>query len=639
MTCLRNAILLLLIFLAASFAAKATHIVGGEVTYKWITGNTYRIRLDIYQDCLNGEPDALRQDNPAYIAIFTGNGTRVITDSIPASSILTVPANFSNDCINNPPRLCLNRETFINNYNLPPNSNGYYVVYQRCCRNTIVNINDAQSIGATNYAFIPPRSGGESGNSSAVFKNYPPQIICINNPLVYDHSATDADGDSLTYEFCTAYEGGNPNDAKPVPQSINFVPVPYSFGYSAINPMNGMPALQIDRKTGLITGTPTMQGRFVVTVCCHEWRKGIMISTVTREFQFVVTNCSKAVVANIPQFSDEFNTYIVQCKGKTVQFVNNSTGANSNPDAYSWDFGVPYLTSDTSHLKDPSYTYPDTGVYRVKLVINRGSTCMDSISRLVKVYPEFHAGFDVQGLHCPKEPIQFINTSASTYQPIVSYLWSFGDSSTSTIESPTHSYSAGGKYFVTLASRNVKGCVDTALHEVDVEQFVPFAGNDTIIVKGEYIFFHASGGSVYTWTPSTYLNNPDIRNPIGYYPDTMRINYVVHIASESGCEGYDTVNVWVVNQSALFVPSAFSPNGDGRNDILRPIGIGYGNVNYFRVFNRWGQQVFYGTKFNDGWDGSYQGARADIGTYYWELSVTDRFGQEQKLKGDAALIR
>jgi gliding motility-associated-like protein len=62
-------------------------------------------------------------------------------------------------------------------------------------------------------------------------------------------------------------------------------------------------------------------------------------------------------------------------------------------------------------------------------------------------------------------------------------------------------------------------------------------------------------------------------------------------------------------------------------------------VNYFRVFNRWGQQVFYGTKFNQGWDGSHQGHTADVGTYFWELSVTDRFGQELKLKGDSALIR
>ena len=83
----------------------------------------------------------------------------------------------------------------------------------------------------------------------------------------------------------------------------------------------------------------------------------------------------------------------------------------------------------------------------------------------------------------------------------------------------------------------------------------------------------------------------------------------------------------------------FSPNGDGLNDVLRPIGIGFRNINYFRIYNRWGQAVFYGTHFNEGWDGSYQGARADIGVYYWQLSLNDRFGKEVLMKGDATLIR
>jgi len=114
---------------------------------------------------------------------------------------------------------------------------------------------------------------------------------------------------------------------------------------------------------------------------------------------------------------------------------------------------------------------------------------------------------------------------------------------------------------------------------------------------------------------------------------------VVHIATESGCEGNDTINVWVVGQSSIFVPSGFTPNGDGVNDVLKPIGVGYRDLNYFRVFNRWGQPVFYGSRFTDGWDGKYQGRPADVGTYYWVLSINDRFGNAVLLKGDTTLIR
>ncbi len=637
---------LLWLLLIAGFAlpAKATHIVGGEVSYVYLGNNKYRIRIDIYQDCIGGDPKAIEQDDPAIISIFTGDGARFKSDSIHSTSDLRVPDNFSNDCVNNKPNTCLNKVSFIKEYELPFSASGYEIVYQRCCRNgSILNIIDPGAVGASYYAIIPPPTATSEGlkyNNSAVFKNYPPQIICINNPLFYDHSAFDTDGDSLSYEFCTAYTGGSANNAKPTPVSINFQPVAYLWPYTAAEPMKGVPPLRIDAKTGQITGTPSQIGRYVVTVCCHEWRNGLKINTVTREFQFVVTNCSKAVVANIPQFSDEFNTYIVQCKGYTVRFVNLSTGANPNKaDAYTWDFGVPDISTDVSNLKEPEFTYPDTGTYEVKLIVNRGSTCTDSITRLVKIYPDFRADFEYTGLPCPDAPIQFINTTKSTYLPIISYNWSFGDGGSSDIESPSHIYSQGGAYDIVLRSKNVKGCYDTVKKSLDIERFRPFAGNDTIIVKGESIIFNARGGSVYTWSPATYLNHANINNPIGYYPDTTRITYVVHIASEGGCEGEDSINVWVVAQSAIFVPTAFSPNGDGVNDVLKPIGIGFRNINFFRVFNRWGQSVFYGTRFNEGWDGAYQGHKADIGVYYWVLSITDRFGKEQLMKGNSTLVR
>src|ERR1043165_6539054 len=271
-------------------------------------------------------------------------------------------------------------------------------------------------------------------------------------------------------------------------------------------PISGSPPLQINAQTGVITGTPNQLGRFVVTVCCHEWRHGNLVNTVTREFQFVVTNCTKAVVANIPQYSTQFNTYIVQCKGKTVHFANLSTGANAGgASPYFWDFGVPGSNSDTSNLKEPDFTSPDTGVYVVKLVVNRGSTCSDSITRFVKIYPEFHADFDIVGLACPKTPVQFVNKVQSTSQPVPLYAWNFGDNTSSSDPNPIHAYDTGGSFSVTFISGNVKGCMDTAIKQFDVLKFKPFAGNDTIIVKGESIYFHATGGDVYTWTPPTHL--------------------------------------------------------------------------------------------------------------------------------------
>ena len=118
----------------------------------------------------------------------------------------------------------------------------------------------------------------------------------------------------LRFVLDTAFKCGYSNDPNPLFIGCLipfFSSVNYRSPYSPANPMGGNPVLKIDPKTGIISGTPNIQGQFVVNVCCDEWRNGVVINTTKREFQFVVTNCSKAVVANIPQYSDEQNTYII----------------------------------------------------------------------------------------------------------------------------------------------------------------------------------------------------------------------------------------------------------------------------------------------------------------------------------------
>ncbi|RYE24528.1 MAG: PKD domain-containing protein [Sphingobacteriales bacterium] len=623
---------LLLSFVCSFVPAFASHIVGGEMTYKCLGNNTYRLQIDIYIDCLTGDSNAILGDSTAYIGIFSGDGALLGNDEIRANPTQKVPYNIPTDCVDNFPTTCLNKITFVKNIRLNPSTTGYRILYQRCCRNaTVQNLRNPGRTGASYYCDIPPMNLATC-NNSAVFKNYPPQIICVNNPLVYDHSATDADADSLSYEFCQAYAGGSDGDAKPEPKDPTLIPVSYIAGYSATRPMAGNPRIAIDPKTGLITGTPTLQGRFVVTVCCNEWRNGVIINTVKREFQFVVTDCARRVVANIPQFSSEFNTYIVECNDYNVDFVNKSSGGLD----YFWTFG----DGDSSTSFEPSHTYADTGIYIVKLVVNRSQpACMDSIERIVKVFPSFKADFATNGLFCPNSPIQFNDLSTATYNPIIAWNWDFGDGTASTEQNPKHTYPSGSDYTVSMESVSIKGCRDTAVKKLTVDKFEPFAGNDTIIVKGERIRFNATGGTQYTWSPADGLSFPNSANAEGYYPEIGSYAYNVHIMSPAGCEGDDSIKVLVVAQASLFVPSAFSPNGDGLNDFLKPLGVGYANVRYFRVFNRFGEMVFNGEDFRRGWDGTYKGQRADLGTYFWVLGVTDRFGKEQQIKGDATLVQ
>ena len=638
--------ILLLLSSFCFYDAKASHIVGGEMTYKFIGDSIgtispfywlkYQVSITIYEDCQNGQPEAIAQDNPAYLGVYQAAipFAFIRADSAFYTTSVPVPANFQNACVSNIPATCLLKKTFVVNYALPRNTSGYIIDYQRCCRNNaVINIQQPGNTGSTYFCYIPPYP---THNNSAVFKNYPPQIICLNNPLFYDNSATDADGDSLSYGFSTPLVGTDQNNIKPWPPGPPpFDTVQYMAGFNSRNPIPSFPQIQIDPVSGLITGTPNRIGRYLVTVFCNEYRDGILINTITREFQFVVTSCTKTVIADIPQFSSDPNTYVVDCKDYTVNFVNTSQGGF----AYHWNFGVPGNPGDTSDSFEPTFTYPDTGTFSVKLVVNPHSTCPDSITRLVKVYPRFHAAFTDSGGKCPGAPVQFIDLSSATIKPIVYWKWYFGDGDSSFSENPLHDYKSSGMYNIILISQNAKDCTDTALSQVLIDDFLPFAGNDTIVVKQEKIQFNASGGIQYSWSPPTDLSDTSIYNPVGYYPDTGTFIYYVHVVSPYGCEGNDTIKVTVVNQAAFAVPNAFTPNGDGNNDVFKPEAVGYRNLNFFRVFNRWGEEVFFSADLETGWNGTYKSTKADMGTYFWEISFTDRFGKQGFMKGDVELLR
>ncbi len=629
-------------FSLISTSLLASHIVGGEFTYRCIGSDKYEFTLNLYRDCLppnmgGGNPAALAEDDPAFISIYRGFSF-FLFDSVFSSSSILVPVNFKNECLNNPPVTCINRLQFVFTVTLPASSQGYTILCQRCCRNaSINNITSPGNTGATYSCTIPPSP--VLCNNSAVFQNYPPQIICINNPLIYDHSAFDPDADSLSYSFCNAIRGGSPTDPKPSLTSGS-LPAMTSVNYvsplSGTNPMAGNPLIKIDPHTGLITGTPNLLGRFVVNVCCTEWRAGVPINVISREFQFVVTNCSKAVIANTPLFSDEPNTYIVSCKSKTVHFQNSSSGGFR----YFWDFGVASTNSDTSDQFEPTYTYADTGTYLITLYVNKGSDCADSIQRIVKVYPDFEAAFDYKGLLCPESPIDFIDKSTSTLENINYWMWTFGDGASSTVQNPTHSYgNTGNNFLVTLISGNAMGCRDTASQTLAIPSVHVFAGNDTVIVKNTLFTFNGSGAQQYQWSPSGPLDNPFIFNPSATFSDTGRYTFTLQGVTENGCIGNDTIVITVANGPYLNIPNAFSPNGDGLNDVFLILAAGYKQLNYYRIFNRWGEQVFYSRNFRTGWDGSYKGKPCEMGTYFYLISARDTDNKELMIKGDVTLIR
>jgi gliding motility-associated-like protein len=111
------------------------------------------------------------------------------------------------------------------------------------------------------------------------------------------------------------------------------------------------------------------------------------------------------------------------------------------------------------------------------------------------------------------------------------------------------------------------------------------------------------------------------------------------VMDEIGCKAYDTVKIRVFKGPTFYVPTAFTPNGDEINDIFRPTAIGISSLDYFRVYNRYGEMVYETHDLNKGWDGTYKGVKQNIGNYVWTIKGIDRRGELKVMKGFVVLIR
>ncbi|GAC1439312.1 MAG: hypothetical protein NVSMB63_04540 [Sediminibacterium sp.] len=169
------------------------------------------------------------------------------------------------------------------------------------------------------------------------------------------------------------------------------------------------------------------------------------------------------------------------------------------------------------------------------------------------------------------------------------------------------------------------------------------AGRDTAVVANQLLQLNAvaPGASRFLWSPLTGLNDPRIANPVAQLgTDIDSISYLVRASDINGCYGEDGITVRIYRSAPeIFVPTAFTPNGDGRNDVLKPITAGISQLRYFRIYSRWGQLVFQTTELNKGWDGSLNGVKQPGNTYVYETEGVDYQGRIVFRKGTCVLIR
>jgi gliding motility-associated-like protein len=470
-----------LLFLACVLPVSATHIVGGELIYDYLGqeqdgSNIYRITLKIFRDCGPGTAqfDGLNGGG-AFITVLDADGTSHGVFDIGAPIVTQVPPTINSPCMEVPNSVCVELGVYTYTISLMPRTGGYYVVYQRCCRNnTILNITVSGNQGSTYFAFIP---GPELApiNSSPRFNAYPPIFLCLNFDFSYTQSAVDPDGDQLKYTFSTPYKGldvccpalnvnagGNncnnpppscPNSAPPGP----YDPVTYMSPYSASYPAASNPSLAIDPATGAMSGAPTLGGQFVVNVLVEEYRNGTLISKHFRDFQFNMLPCSGVL--------SQFKT-----NGKCEGFNLNFTNTSFNGSQFLWDFGVPGTSSDVSTEKNANYTFPDTGSYVVKLIVNPGENCSDTAEQTVKVYPPLDITFTPPKSQCMRGN-SFVFNGEGVYGTMTKFNWDFSSaaepSKANTKDVPGVHFSKSGTYFIKLLAKHY-ACADSILDTVQV---------------------------------------------------------------------------------------------------------------------------------------------------------------------------
>lgn len=525
-----------------SITASANHITGGEMYYT-VTGQSgnnfsYHVVLKLYRDC-NAPPGSAELDPSAAISIFSNStSSSVWAGNITMLRKVVLSLDSPNPCINKPPTVCYEVGYYEFDVTLPASTQGYTIAYQRCCRIAgINNLIGSNNVGATYTAQIPGTSLVADGpdNNSAQFVGEDRVIVCANNNITYDFGARDADGDSLIYSFCSAFTGGTTNAPAPNPPAAPpYSTVPYSGAYSAGSPLG--PDVTINSRTGLVTGIAPAVGIYVVTVCVAEYRNGVLIATQRKDLQIKIGDCSTTKPALDPQF--------ITCDGFNLTFSNH----NNSPliKTFEWSFGD---GSAQSTLQRPTHTYADTGVYQVKLVVNRGDLCSDSATTLAKVYPGFFPDFTVNGI-CVNKPTQFFDNSRTDYGVIDSWRWDFGDASTATdvsqLQNPTYTYPQLGTKNVRFIVTSNKGCMDTIFKEVTIidKPALRALPKDTLICNGDLVQLNAEGNGIFSWTGPNIVNNGNTANPT--VSPTTTSNYVVSL-DESGCINTDTMQVRVVD--------------------------------------------------------------------------------------------
>ena len=295
--------------------AGAEHIMGGNIDFRYMSGNEYRLGLRIIIDCENSNKAAWYEDDGINIGMYSRSTNELVTHFlVPLVEGRDEEVTLSKEDCQEDIAFCMMVLSYYDvfefdrtEYNDPE---GYYFSWERCCRNS--NVDNIANIDETGMAFYAEVPSFSFINSLPRIKKAPITLLCRGNLFSYDFQIRDPDGDELKITLTEPLKGGtnksNPNDwndgetprLKPGP----YEKVKWADSYGLDNIMNGQPDIEIDENTGRLTVRPTKDGFFGFALKIEEYRNGKKLGESNIELQYIVNKCP---VNAPPVASQEWN--------------------------------------------------------------------------------------------------------------------------------------------------------------------------------------------------------------------------------------------------------------------------------------------------------------------------------------------
>jgi len=311
----------------------------------------------------------------------------------------------------------------------------------------------------------------------------------------------------------------------------------------------------------------------------------------------------------------------------------NYCNADTVPFTYTWSSSV--SLSDSTVANPLLYASEDARYY-VTTVGRSGCKIVDSVD----VYVSLHGAeaWPKDTVVCAGESLLLHVRGGAVYRWYEDGNFKPATSlSCNACEDPVAMPPTTRDYYVVVSDS--LNCSDTIRLHIAVKPPAPvkLANHDTLIKYGQSVQLKATGSYLYYWSPSAGLDNPTIKNPIAT-PTEPTVYFLTGIDS-SGCRSKDSVKISIDYRDRLMIPSAFTPNGDGHNDEFRIVNFTFQKVTEFRVFNRWGQEIFTTTDGKKGWNGTWKGVAQEMGTYNYIIRIAYPDGYVETYKGDVTLVR